>query len=91
MRKADLGSGTDNAISPLCETQGRLPLPETPANLSSRGGGVGFGFDCVHRNGFDKEGRELSVFIRRFVGDTADVIRRFVENIERAIRERPTG
>lgn len=47
--------------------------------------------DCVHRNGFDKEGRELSVFTRRFVGETADLIRRFVENIERAVRERPMG
>lgn len=47
--------------------------------------------DCVHRNGFDKEGRELSVFTRSFVGETADIIRRLVENIERAIRKIPTG
>lgn len=46
--------------------------------------------DCVHRNGFDKEGRELSTFTRTFVSETADLIRRLVENIEQAIRERPT-
>lgn len=47
--------------------------------------------DCVHRNGFDKDGNELSVFTRRFVQQTADLIRALVENIERAVRQRPPG
>ena len=47
--------------------------------------------DCVHRNGFDKDGVELSTFTREFVRETADMIRVLVENIERAIRERPRG
>jgi hypothetical protein len=44
--------------------------------------------DCVHRNGFDKDGNELQVFTRRFVQDTADLIKDFVESIERAICSR---
>lgn len=47
--------------------------------------------DCVHRNGFDKDGLELSTFTREFVRETADMIRSLVENIDRAIRERPKG
>lgn len=45
--------------------------------------------DCVHRNGFDKDGNELSVFTRTFVQVTADLIHAFVEAIERAVRQRP--
>ncbi|MCS3804693.1 hypothetical protein HNO92_001407 [Chromobacterium alkanivorans] len=45
--------------------------------------------DCVHRNGFDKDGNELQVFTRKFVQDTADLIRNFVESIDRAVRTRP--
>ncbi len=45
--------------------------------------------DCVHRNGFDKEGQELSIFTREFVREIADMIRSLVESIERAVRERP--
>lgn len=47
--------------------------------------------DCVHRNGFDKDGNELQVFTKQFVQDTADLIRDFVESIERAIRTRTRG
>lgn len=47
--------------------------------------------DCVHRNGFDKNGKELRVFTKKFVQDTADIIKGFVESIERAIRERSGG
>ncbi|PWR21206.1 hypothetical protein [Zavarzinia aquatilis] len=42
--------------------------------------------DCVHRNGFDKDGNELVVFTKMFVSETADVIRSFVESIENAVR-----
>jgi hypothetical protein len=42
--------------------------------------------DCVHRNGFDKDGNELVVFTKTFVSETADVIRSFVESIENAVR-----
>jgi hypothetical protein len=44
--------------------------------------------DCVHRNGFDKDGNELKVFTKAFVQGTADLIRVLVENIERAVRSR---
>jgi len=47
--------------------------------------------DCVHRNGFDKNGKELNVFTKAFVQDTADLIKSFVESIEHAIRERSDG
>jgi len=42
--------------------------------------------DCVHRNGFDKEGNEIDVFTKAFVQDTADLIKAFVEGIEKAVR-----
>lgn len=44
--------------------------------------------DCVHRNGFDKDGLQLSTFTREFVSETAHVIRSFVECIEQAVRDR---
>lgn len=44
--------------------------------------------DCVHRNGFDKDGIELKIFTKAFVQDTADLIKTFVESIERALRAR---
>ena len=45
--------------------------------------------DCVHRNGFDKEGNELKIFSKSFVQDTTDLNETFVEGIERAVRTRP--
>ncbi|XSC42775.1 hypothetical protein ACF1BQ_031665 [Bradyrhizobium sp. RDT10] len=47
--------------------------------------------NCVHRNGFDKNGNELKVFTKAFVQDTADLVKSFVENIENAVRARPAG
>lgn len=44
--------------------------------------------DCVHRNGFDKEGNELKIFNKKFVRDSADQIKSFVENIENALQAR---
>lgn len=44
--------------------------------------------DCVHRNGFDKDGNELNVFTKEFVQETADLIRGFVDSIEKAVRSR---
>lgn len=43
--------------------------------------------DCVHRNGFDKEGNELRIFTKVFVQETADLIKAFIENIERSLRD----
>jgi hypothetical protein len=47
--------------------------------------------DCVHRNGFDKEGNELKVFTKSFVQGTADLIKVFVEDIEKAVQARSSG
>ncbi|MBN9602081.1 MAG: hypothetical protein J0G33_04040 [Afipia felis] len=47
--------------------------------------------DCIHRNGFDKDGNELKVFTKVFVQDTADLIKVFVENIEKAVQARPSS
>jgi len=44
--------------------------------------------DCVHRNGYDKDGNELQVFSKEFVQETADLIRDFVNNVEKAIRKK---
>jgi hypothetical protein len=43
----------------------------------------------VHRNGFDKDGNEIVIFSKRFVQDTADLIRDFVVSIEDELRRRP--
>jgi hypothetical protein len=42
--------------------------------------------DCVHRNGFDKDGKEITVFTKNFVQEIADHIRDFVDGIEKAVR-----
>jgi hypothetical protein len=47
--------------------------------------------DCVHRNGFDKDGNELKVFTKAFVQNTADLIKAFVESIEKAVRAQSAG
>lgn len=47
--------------------------------------------DCVHRNGFDKDGNELKVFTKAFVQNTADLIKSFVEDIEKAVRAQSAG
>ena len=47
--------------------------------------------DCVHRNGFDKDGNELTVFTKAFVSETADLVRGFVESIENALRARSSS
>jgi hypothetical protein len=44
--------------------------------------------DCVHRNGFDKDGHELAIFTKQFVQDTADLIKKFVAELEKQIRAR---
>lgn len=44
--------------------------------------------DCVHRNGFDKDGNELKVFTKEFVQGTADLVKEFVDNIEKSVRSR---
>jgi len=55
---------------------------------SSLFGAVMLRHDCVHRNGFDKDGNEIQVFTKAFVQDTADLIKTFVEEIEAAVRAR---
>jgi hypothetical protein len=42
--------------------------------------------DCVHRNGFDKEGQELAVFTKQYIQSTSDLIKDFVEKIEHQLR-----
>lgn len=44
--------------------------------------------DCVHRNGFDKDGNEHQIFTKKFVQDTSDLISDFVKSIEGAVRTR---
>jgi hypothetical protein len=41
--------------------------------------------DCVHRNGRDKEGKQLDVFIPAFVQAHSDMLKKFVEAIEKAL------
>ena len=45
--------------------------------------------DCVHRNGFDKDGKEINIFTKAFVQEAADLIKAFVEDIQKAVQRRP--
>jgi hypothetical protein len=45
--------------------------------------------DCVHRNGIDKSGMRLTVFTKEYVQETADLMRAFVDRIERGIHGEP--
>jgi hypothetical protein len=47
--------------------------------------------DCIHRNGFGKDGTKLTVFTRQFVQETSDMIKGSVEKIEQAVRARSTA
>jgi hypothetical protein len=47
--------------------------------------------DCVHRNGFDKDGNKLNIFTKGFVQDQADMIKTFVESIENAVGHQSVG
>jgi hypothetical protein len=42
--------------------------------------------DCVHRNGIDKDGNAHTVFTEQYVQNTADLIRVFVEKINRQLQ-----
>lgn len=43
--------------------------------------------DCVHRNGANQAGEKLKLFTKDFVHRTADMIKDFVESIERKVRQ----
>ncbi len=43
--------------------------------------------DCVHRNGFDNDGRELDIFTEEFVLDIANLIKELVTAIDKKIDE----
>ena len=45
--------------------------------------------DCVHRNGYDKQGNKLNNFTRAYVTATALQIRQFVQAIETEVTTRP--
>jgi hypothetical protein len=47
--------------------------------------------DCVHRNGFDEDGKELTVFTRQFVQEKSNLIKEFVAKIEKAVRARSSA
>jgi hypothetical protein len=42
--------------------------------------------DCVHRNGFDADGNELTIFTKEFVQETSDHMKYFVGKIQMQIR-----
>lgn len=44
--------------------------------------------DCVHRNGFSKNGDKLDVFTREFVSETIEVLQAFVSEINQKIFEK---
>lgn len=62
-----------------------LNLAEDKASLFKA---VKLRHDCVHRNGFDKDGNELDIFTKTFVQNTSDLIKAFIEAVERAIQAR---
>jgi hypothetical protein len=66
-----------------------LPLMENNKNDLFKA--VSLRHDCIHRNGFDKDGNELTVFTKQFVQEQANLIRSSVEKIEKAVRARAQG
>lgn len=44
--------------------------------------------DCVHRNGFDKDGEQLISFTKSYVQRIADLIKDLVEKVEKTLRTR---
>lgn len=62
-------------------------LPLAGANRGSLFRAIQLRHDCVHRNGFDMDGNELTVFTKAFVQETADKIRDFAKAIEDEIRK----
>ena len=49
---------------------------------------VSYRHDCVHRNGFDKDGNELKMFTKEYVQTTADLVRGFVDSLEKVVCDR---
>jgi hypothetical protein len=47
--------------------------------------------DCVHRNGFDKDGKPVGVFTRSFVEELANLIKGFIENVEKEVQARSSS
>jgi hypothetical protein len=43
---------------------------------------ISYRHDCVHRNGFDKDGKRLNVFTRKYVQGLADTMSNLVDRIE---------
>ncbi|MXN63278.1 hypothetical protein GR183_00040 [Stappia sp. GBMRC 2046] len=43
---------------------------------------INYRHDCIHRNGFDKDGAQLTKFTKAYVQETADLIKSLVEQIE---------
>ena len=46
--------------------------------------------DCVHRNGFNKDGQKHEVFTKGYVQDSADLIKNFVEKIDEQVKASPS-
>lgn len=63
----------------------------TPVNRDDLLKAVQLRHDCVHRNGYDSEGKFLEVFTKRFVQDTAEKIRRFVIHVDSLLDFAPTS
>lgn len=59
-----------------------LPLAKDSAALIAM---IKLRHDCVHRNGFNKDGTQLTMFTKQYVQAAADMIREFVEKIEKQV------
>lgn len=46
---------------------------------------IAYRHDCVHRNGYNKDGKRLDIFTKVYVQDIADTMKALVENIERQL------
>jgi len=66
-------------------------LPLVESNKDDLFKAVSLRHDCIHRNGFDKDGNELTVFTKQFVQEQANLIRNSVEKIEKAVRARDSA
>ncbi len=46
---------------------------------------VEYRHDCVHRNGYDKDGNQLQVFSLEYVAEVGDVVHEIVEGVQKML------
>lgn len=65
----------------------QFPILDIPQDTQRLFKAIHYRHDCVHRNGFDVDGIELTVFTKDYVQDVSDRLKALVEGIEPRLRQ----